>query len=178
MAKNIIMQKAKKIKVIATDVDGVLTDGHVLIDGAGNEPYGKFTIHDGIGVIMAHDCGIKVIVISGRKSLATEKRCKHLGIDEAYTGVTNKSAKLRQIAKRLKINFDEVAYIGDDIVDLGILSLVGLKIAPKDAVETVIRYVDYVTRAKSGKGVFREVVDLILQAQDKYDGYIKECFSR
>lgn len=178
MAKNIITQKAKKIKVIATDVDGVLTDGHVLIDGLGNEPYGKFTIHDGIGVIMAHSCGIRVVVISGRKSLATAKRCKHLGIDEAYTGISNKSLKLRQIAKRLKVNFDEIAYIGDDIVDLGIMSLVGLKIAPKDAVETVIKYVDYVTNAKGGRGVFREVVDLILQAQNKYDAYVKECFSR
>lgn len=178
MAKNIITQKAKKIKLIVTDVDGVLTDGHVLIDASGNEPYGKFAIHDGIGVIMAHACGIKVIVISGRKSLSTEQRCKHLKINEAYTGVANKSAKLRQIVKRLKINLDEVAYIGDDIIDLGILSLVGLKIAPKDAVDTVVRYVDYVTKAKSGKGVFREVVDLILKAQDKYDAYVKDCFSR
>ena len=173
MNKQQVKEKAKKIKVIVTDVDGVLTDGYILFDEHYNEPYGKFSIYDGLGIVMAHACGLKIIVISGRKSKCTEIRCTKLGIDEVYTGVDNKSKKLKEVAKKLKLDFAEMAYIGDDIIDLGAMSLVGLKVAPKNAVKTVKQYVDHITKTKSGKGALRELIDLILKAQGKYDIYVK-----
>lgn len=172
-----IEQKAKKVKVIVTDVDGVLTDAYVLIDENGNEPYGKFSIYDGFGIVMAHACGLKIIVISGRQSKCTEMRCRKLGIDEVYTGVVNKSERLKEIASRLDLKFEEMAYIGDDLIDLGAMSLVGFKVAPQNAVETIKDYVDYVTQKSSGAGVLRELVDLILKSRGIYDDYAKQFFN-
>lgn len=169
--------KAKNIKVIVTDVDGVLTDGYIVIDENGNEPFGKFSIYDGFAIVMAHALGIKIIVISGRKSKCTEMRCKTLGIDEVYTGVHNKSEKLKEISTRLDLRFDEMAYIGDDLIDLGAMSLVGFKVAPQNAVQTVKDYVDYITTAKSGDGALRELVDLVLKCQGRYDDYVKQFFN-
>jgi len=81
-----LRKKAEKIKVIVTDVDGVITDGFVLIDENGNEPHGRFSIYDGLGIVSSHACGLKIIVPSGRQSKCTEVRCSKLGIDEVYTG--------------------------------------------------------------------------------------------
>jgi 3-deoxy-D-manno-octulosonate 8-phosphate phosphatase (KDO 8-P phosphatase) len=173
-----ILQKAKRIKVIVTDVDGVLTDGYVLIDENGNEPFGKFSIYDGFGISMAHKCGIKIIVISGRLSKCTEMRCNKLGIDEVYTGIENKSDKLKEVANRLDLSYDEMAYIGDDLIDLGVMSLVGLRVAPINAVQTVKDYVDYVTVASSGNGVLRELIDIVLKSQNKYDTYVEQFLNQ
>ena len=170
-------EKARRVKTIVTDVDGVLTDGYVLIDENGNEPFGKFSIYDGFGIVMAHDCNLKIIVISGRQSKCTQMRCKKLGIDEVYTGVYNKSEKLKEIALRLNLGYDEMAYIGDDIIDLGAMSMVGFRVAPKNAVQTVKNYVDYVTTASSGDGALRELIDLVLKAQGRYDEYVKRFFN-
>ena len=160
--------QASKIKVIVTDVDGVLTDGFIFIDSKMGEPFGKFSIYDGFGIEMAHKAGLKIIVISGRKSLCTEARCKKLGIDEAYTGVMNKKAYLIELANKLNLNFDEMAYIGDDIIDLGAMGLVGLRVSPANGVKDVQKFVHYVTKARGGEGALRELVELILKSQKKY----------
>ena len=116
MPSKAVSDKARTIKVIATDVDGVLTDGSVFIRDDFEEPFGKFNILDGFAVIMARECGIKTVVISGRKSLATEARCSKLGIDLTYTGVHDKRAKICEVANELGVNLDEIAYIGDDLI--------------------------------------------------------------
>ncbi|HLX53248.1 MAG TPA: HAD hydrolase family protein [Aquella sp.] len=172
-----MIEKAKNVKAIVTDVDGVLTDSYILIDENGNEPFGKFSIYDGFGIVMAHACGIKIIVLSGRQSKCTEVRCKKLGIDEVYTGVHNKSEKLKEIVNRLGLSFDEMAYIGDDLIDLGAMSLVGFKAAPKNAVQTIRDYVDYVTEHASGDGALRELIDLVIKSQGRYDEYVKQFFN-
>jgi 3-deoxy-D-manno-octulosonate 8-phosphate phosphatase (KDO 8-P phosphatase) len=174
MKKSDIYAKAKKIKVIVTDVDGVLTDGFVFINDTKIEPFGKFSIYDGMGVKIAHDCGIKIIVISGRKSLATEARCSKLGIDEAHTGIDDKASKLAEIALRLKLDYSELAYIGDDLIDLKVMSMVGFKVAPQNAVKSVKQRAHYITTKSGGDGVLREVVDLILKAQKRYTAYVKQ----
>lgn len=176
--RKFLLDKIKKIKVIVTDVDGVLTDGFIFVDHNGSEPYGRFNIYDGFGIVMARSCGIKIIVISGRKSQCTETRYKLLGVDEVYTGVENKSSKLKEIINRLQLDFTQVAYMGDDLIDLGAMSLVGLKVAPNNAVATIINYVDYVTKCNGGQGALRELVDTILQIQGKYDGYVEQFFDR
>lgn len=172
--KHELKQKARNIKVIATDVDGVLTDGSLVIDESGMEPFGKFSILDGMGVTIAHDCGLKIVVISRRKSLCTENRCNKLGISEVYTGVMDKADKFREVARRLNLQLSQLAYIGDDIIDLPAISLAGLKVAPKNGVKSVKQYVDYITKARGGNGVLREVVELVLKAQGSYSEYMQQ----
>ena len=172
--QDIILNKAKKIKLIISDVDGVLNKGDLFFNKNGIEPFGQFNIYDGFAVIIAHECGLKTAVISGRHSLCTEARCKLLGMEEIHTGILHKKLKLEEIVKRLNLNYDEVAYIGDDLIDLPAIKLVGLSIAPITAVRIVKEYVDFITEAKCGEGVLREAVELILNAQDKYDAYVNQ----
>ncbi len=174
--KRLIKEKAKKIKIIITDVDGVLTDGSLFIDGDEIEPFGKFNILDGYAVVIAKECNLRIIVISGRKSLCTEARCKKLGIEEVYTGINDKAAKLTEIKEQSSLDFAEVAYIGDDLIDLRAMGLVGFKVAPKNAVKIIKRHVDYVTKAKGGKGALRELVEYILKAQKRYIEYTNQYF--
>lgn len=168
-----VTNAAKDIKVIVTDVDGVLTDGTVRIDEEGRESFAQFNILDGFAVTIANDCDLKIIVISGRKSLCTEARCSKLGITEVYTGIRDKAAKLNEVIQRLELNTSQVAYIGDDLLDLSAMSLVRLKIAPKNAVGFVKQQVDYITKASGGGGVFREVVEIVLKAQGRYASYMQ-----
>lgn len=172
MDSKLINSKAQKIKVIATDVDGVLTDGFVFICEDNEEPFGKFNILDGFAVGMARECDIKTVVISGRKSLATEARCHKLGLDLAYTGVHDKKNKILEVAAELGVELDEIAYIGDDLIDLPALGLVGLRIAPANAVDDVKQRVDYVSDLRGGEGILREVVELVVKSQDRYAGFL------
>ena len=167
-----LYDKAKKIKVIVTDVDGVLTDGSIFITEDKIEPFGKFNIYDGMAIDIAHGSGLKLIVISGRKSRATEARFNKLGIDEVYTGIDDKAKKLVEIVERLKLDSLELAYIGDDVIDLRAMAMVGFKIAPNNAVEVVKERVDYITTKNGGEGVLREVVELILKSQNRFDEYL------
>lgn len=170
-----LVDKAKKIKVIVADVDGVLTDGYVFVDNHGGEPFGRFSIYDGMGITIAQECDLKIIVLSGRKSACTEVRYRNLGVDEVYTGVENKKKKLLEISKRLALNLEEIAYIGDDLIDLGAMSIVGFKAAPKNAISFLKRRVDYITKTSGGEGALRELIELVLKAQCKYKEYIRKC---
>ena len=172
MDAKLINAKAQQIKVVATDVDGVLTEGFIFIRDDYEEPFGKFNILDGFAIGMARDCGLKTVVISGRKSLATEARCHKLGMDLAYTGVSDKKAKMLEIATELGVELNEIAYIGDDLIDLPAMGLVGLRIAPANAVPDVKLRVDYVSSLRGGEGVLREVVELIVKAQGNYSGFL------
>ena len=172
-----IITKAAQIKVIATDVDGVLTDGYVFIRDDHEEPFGKFSILDGLSIKMAHQCGLKIVVISGRKSLATEARCHKLGIDLAYTGIENKREKLLEVAAMYAIEPSQIAYIGDDLIDLPAITIAGLKCAPVNAVADVKSRVDYISQIRGGEGVLRDVVELITKAQGTYDKFLKQYIS-
>ena len=172
MNSELINAKAQKIKVIATDVDGVLTDGFIFIREDYTELFGKFNILDGFAIVMARDCGLKTVVISGRKSLATEARCHKLGLDLAYTGVHDKKSKILEVAAELGVELAEIAYIGDDLIDLPALGLVGLRFAPANAVEDVKQRVDYVSNLRGGEGVLREVVEIIVKSQGNYAEFL------
>lgn len=170
----VLQKKIAKIKVIATDVDGVLTDAGLFIDEDGHEPFLRFNIQDGYGVVMAHACNLKIVVISGRKSLCTEARCRSLGIEHYYTGIKDKYSKLLEVLALLGgVNLDEVAYIGDDIPDLRVMQKSGLKIAPQNARKIIKKNADYITTAMGGHGVLREVIDLVLEKSIAYDDYLK-----
>ena len=168
MDAKLINAKAQQIKVVATDVDGVLTEGFIFIRDDYEEPFGKFSILDGFAIGMARDCGLKTVVISGRKSLATEARCHKLGMDLAYTGVSDKKAKMLEIATELGVELNEIAYIGDDLSDWNVMQHCGLAVAVKDAHPYLQRHAHYVTSLNGGFGAVRELCDLLLISQQKF----------
>lgn len=171
--QDLVLAKAKKIKLLVSDVDGVLTNGELFFNENGEEPFGKFNIYDGYAVIMAHACGLNTAIISGRHSLCTEKRMRALGTEEIHTGVLNKRTKLEEIIDRLQLDNDEVAFIGDDLIDLPAMKIAGFTISPKNGVQEIVSRVDYVSETAGGHGVLREVVELIIKAQGKYEQYVQ-----
>ncbi len=163
--------RARRIKLMLFDVDGVLTDGRVFIHADGTESK-SFGIRDGIAMIWAQRAGIKVGLLSARMSVTTPQRAAQLGITLVYHGVNSKLTTYETILGDLHLVDDEVAYMGDDIVDLGVLMRVGLSAAPADAVEEVRSRVRWVSRLKAGEGAARELIELVLRSQNVWDGIV------
>lgn len=168
------MMKKSEIKLIALDVDGVLTDGKLLIGSDGVE-YKSFHVKDGMGISLARFHGIKVAFITGRKSEAVEIRSKELNIDYLFQGITNKVEVLYEIVALLDIHLNNVFYMGDDINDLPIIKLVGVSAAPKDAVEIIKWSVDFVSNFDGGNGAVREAIEYVLSQQADYN-YLVENY--
>lgn len=161
-----------KIKLFLCDVDGVLTDGSIFIGGA--QEIKRFNIQDGLGLVLLRRAGIKVGWVSSRPSPATTLRARELKITflVQQKDRLGKSAAIEKILGREKLNWDEVCFVGDDIVDLGPLRKAGVGVAVANAVSEAKAVADFVTRAAGGHGAIREVVEMILKAQDKWDGII------
>jgi rfaE bifunctional protein nucleotidyltransferase chain/domain len=168
-----ILKKAKKVKFLFLDVDGVLTSGGIILDNENNE-LKIFNVRDGHGLVMLNKSGINIAVITGRKSRALERRMKELGISEVYQGAREKLRIFEEILKKYGLKKQEVAAMGDDIIDLSILTRVGFSASPQDAHEVVKSNVDYVTKNKAGDGAVRELCDLILQAKGLLDNFVDE----
>ena len=160
--------KAANIKLILLDVDGVLTDGGVVIYGDGSESK-RFHIRDGIALVWAQRSGVTVGLLSARHSPTTAQRAAQLGITLIYQGVSSKIDTYDQIVGDMVLTDDQVAYMGDDIVDLAVLGRVGLSAAPANAVGDVRSRVDFVSTRPGGDGAVRELVELILRAQQHWD---------
>jgi 3-deoxy-D-manno-octulosonate 8-phosphate phosphatase (KDO 8-P phosphatase) len=158
---------ATKIRLLILDVDGVMTDGRVILDARGEE-IKSFHVRDGFGVMCLLDAGIDVVLITGRKSKAAEYRAKELGIQEIYQGVNEKESVCREVIKRKNLMRDQVCCMGDDLPDLPMFSQVGISIAVGDAAAEVRNAASYVTQAKGGSGAVREVCEWILKAQQKW----------
>lgn len=163
-----VMEKARKLKLLILDVDGVLTDGKLFFDNEGNE-YKAFHARDGHGIKLLRQTGVEVAVISGRKSNSVALRMKNLGIEHVYQGHENKIAAFNEIIDKLRIAPDQAAHVGDDLLDLPIMTRVGLAIAVNDANFAVKQRADWHTRLPGGHGAVREVCDLIMQAQGRFD---------
>jgi 3-deoxy-D-manno-octulosonate 8-phosphate phosphatase (KDO 8-P phosphatase) len=159
-----VFAKAKSIKVLITDIDGVLTDGGIIYDDLGTE-YKKYNVKDGYIVQHLRKAKILVGAITGRASQVVENRCEELKFDFHYHGVKDKGKKLQELLETLEVSLEEVAFIGDDLIDLPILTQVGWGIAPADALPYVKSYVHYVSLFAGGKGVFREVADILLHSK-------------
>ncbi len=159
-----ILDRAKGIKVLITDIDGVLTDGGIIYDNAGME-FKKYNVKDGLIVQHLKKTGFLVGAITGRSSQVVENRCEELRFDFHYHGVKDKLKKLTELMETMELSLEEVAYIGDDLIDLPVLTRVGLSIAPADALPYVSAAVHYVSPLDGGKGVFREAADLLLHAK-------------
>jgi 3-deoxy-D-manno-octulosonate 8-phosphate phosphatase (KDO 8-P phosphatase) len=165
--KKSLQSKLKKIKMLILDVDGVLTDGRVIMDDNGHETK-NFNVRDGHGLKMIQRYGIKVALLTGRQSEVVKHRARDLEIKEVYQKVFNKKEVLAKILKKNKLTADQVAFVGDDIIDIPVLKAVGFSAAVADAYDVVKKSVDYITQNKGGRGAVRELCDLILQAQGKW----------
>ena len=152
--------RIQRLKLLILDVDGVLTDGK-LYYGPDGEELKAFHVLDGLGIKMIQDAGIKLSVISGRRSEALENRLRELRIEEIFLGQVNKISSLETLSFKLGVETDEIGFIGDDLVDLDVMKRVGFPVAVKNAHPEVKRVAVYTTRAEGGKGALREVAELI-----------------
>lgn len=161
-----LLSKSKKIKLLLLDVDGVLTDGRIFLDNQGNE-LKAFHVRDGHGIKLAQRAGLIIGIITGRKSEVVSIRARELGIQEVHQGYIEKIAVYESLIKKYGVQDDEVAYVGDDVVDLDIFKRAGFAVAVADADPAVKPYVDLITRAEGGRGAVREFINLILKNRGK-----------
>ena len=169
--------RARKIRLLLLDVDGVMTDGRIVYDSNGVETK-FFNVKDGLGIKLVQRAGIEVGIISGRGSRVVDDRAAELGIAILYQRAADKLGPYQEILRKLHISDEEVAYIGDDIIDIPIFRRAGLCAAPADAIDDVFPYVHYVTSRRGGWGAVREVCDLILKAQGKWDAATEKYLDR
>ncbi len=173
-----VAARARKVRVLLLDVDGVLTDGHVYLqsfpDGTALEAK-AFHSQDGAGLKMAHDAGLRTGVISGRRSPAVQRRAKETGMEFVYEGYSVKIGAYEAILKAAGVADAEVAYVGDDLPDLPVLARVGLAVAVSNAVAEVRRAAHYVTQRSGGNAAVREVIENILKAQGKWSAAAKHA---
>ncbi len=156
------LEKCKKIKLILTDVDGVLTDGGRYFSKSG-EVSKKFHVRDGMGVNILLRNNIKTVIITKENSPIVKRWGKEMNISKIYSNSINKESKLEKICKLFNVTSNEIAFIGDDVNDLKLLKLIGFSATPNDSVNIVKNNVDYICNKNGGEGAFREVVDLILE---------------
>jgi 3-deoxy-D-manno-octulosonate 8-phosphate phosphatase (KDO 8-P phosphatase) len=154
------------------DVDGVLTDGSVTLHGDGSEAK-NFFIRDGLALVWAQRAGLQVGLLSGRRSDATTRRAAELGISVLVQGETDKHAAYSQIIAGQQLKDEDVAYMGDDLLDLPVLARVGLSAAPGDAVEDVLARVHWRSRFAGGRGAVREWVEVVLRARGRWDALVR-----
>jgi 3-deoxy-D-manno-octulosonate 8-phosphate phosphatase (KDO 8-P phosphatase) len=160
-----IAARARRIKMILLDVDGVLTDGGLYYTAEGHE-FKRFHAHDGYGIARGREAGILFGIISGRTTPIVDARAKVLHIEDVIQGADDKVAALRTIQDKYGFRDEEFAYIGDDLFDIGLLRTVGISGAPANAFPAVKKEVDVVTTMQGGKGAVREFIDIILAKRD------------
>ncbi len=162
----ILRAKAKKIKLLLLDVDGVLTDGTIILDNQGNE-LKAFHVRDGHGIKLAQRSGIAIGIITGRKSEVVNIRARELGIQEVYQGAHEKILAYESVIAKYGVKDSEVAYMGDDIVDVEIFKRVGMAIGVADADPAIRPYVDMITKTEGGRGAVREFINFVLKSQGR-----------
>ncbi len=167
-----LLGKAKEIELIAFDVDGVLTDGRIGYDSAGNE-IKYFHVRDGHAIKMAHRAGVRIALITGRSSPMVDLRAAELGIEHVYQGAKDKVASLNRLLSATDLNAAQVAYLGDDVVDIPVIVQVGLGCSVGDAPEEVREIADYITNASGGMGAARELIVFILKAKGLWEGLME-----
>ncbi len=161
--------------MLLLDVDGVMSDGRIIYDALGNEAK-AFDVKDGHGLKLLQRAGIQVGIITGRQSEVVAIRARELGIEILYQGVRDKLPPYEEILSRLQLQDDEVAFVGDDLVDLPILRRVGFAVTVADAIDEVKPLVHYVTTRCGGRGAVREVCDLILKQSGKWSAVTDRYF--
>ena len=169
-----LIEKAKKIKLVALDMDGTLTDGSINIGGEG-ELFKRFNAKDGLGITAARRHGLRVAVITGRKGPIVQRRAEELGITEdVMSGISAKKKALLVLADKYNLSLEEIAFMGDDLNDLPALLTAGLPAAPADAAEDVRQYVSYISPHNGGHGAVRDLLELILKARGIWPAIVEE----
>ena len=171
------LPKAKAIKLLLLDVDGVLTDGNLIYSHDGKESK-SFNTQDGFGLRMLQDSGVEVGIITARSSEALTRRASDLKIAHLYQGSSNKLEAYKKICKNTGFKPFEISYMGDDWLDLVLLKRVGLSVAPANAVSEIREMVHYVTSQNGGQGAVREICDLILTAREEHKKLLQQYMSR
>lgn len=169
-----VMARAARIRLLVLDVDGVLTDGRIIYTDKGEE-IKHFHVRDGHGLKLAQRGGIIVALITGRSSAAVAHRAANLGIDHLFQGVRDKLAVLSRLQADLGLSWQETAVVGDDLVDLPLLRRAGLAVAVADAVPEVKEQAHWTTSLPGGRGAVREVCELLLKAQGKWETMVAAC---
>jgi len=162
MKESELNRAASRIEVAMFDVDGVMTDGGMTFDEDGKE-YKTFNAKDGQGLVMLNRAGIKTVIITAKESYMVQKRFESLGFTRIYQGQRNKERALEEVIDDFDLKYEQIAYMGDDLPDLGVLRKVGLPCCPHDAVPEVIKASRFISSKDGGRGAVRELCDLILK---------------
>lgn len=165
--------RAHEIRLIVSDVDGVWTDGKIIYAGETRE-IKEFNVRDGLGVKLAQKAGLRVVLISSRRSPALQRRAQELGIVELYQGSANKLDELERVVSKLGVSLEQVLYAGDDLPDLAAMMRVGISAAPADASPEVLAAATWKLESRGGTGAFRELVERLLRARGEWDALVKE----
>ncbi len=173
---NDVIEKANQIKLVIFDVDGVLTDGGLILGESGNE-YKIFHVRDGQGLVMLKDTGIKIAVITARSSGIVAERMAALGIEYVFQGQNDKGKAVSELMTKLEVSKEQTAYVGDDFIDLPAMRQVGLSIAVADAHPLVKEHAHWTTANRGGRGAAREVCELIMQAQGTLQAAVQHYLS-
>ncbi len=168
-----VLERARRVRLLLLDVDGILTEGHIIVDAQGRE-IKSFSVQDGLGIKLLQKAGLEVGILSSRTSLPVAFRARELGIKIVFQGELEKRKLYEELLAQKGLEDREVAYMGDDWVDIPVLMKVGLAVTVPSAWPPVKNYVHYVTRRPGGRGAVREVCDLILQAQGKWEALWQE----
>ena len=170
------LERARSVRLMIFDVDGVLTDG-TLLYGAAGEVLKTFHAHDGHGLKMLADSGVACALLSGRRSKAVTRRARELGIAHVLQGIEDKLAELKKLLRRTRLELGQIGYMGDELVDLPVLTRCGFASAPREAPAAVRSRVHYVARAPCGRGAVREVCELVMRAQRTLEPALKAALA-
>lgn len=165
------LERIKKVKLLALDVDGVLTDGRIIYGDAGDE-LKCFDVQDGFGIYLLSKVGIRTVIITAKKSAVVRRRAKDSHVAKVYQNAVDKLSVYEKVKRKFRVKDDEVCFIGDDLLDLPVLVRAGFAVSVPNAVEELRTRSHYTTQRKGGRGAVREVVDLILKTQGKYDSLV------
>lgn len=162
------IERIKKIKVLVVDIDGVMTDGRIVYSGYGDE-LRFFDVQDGFGITLINRAGIKTVIVTAGKSKIVKHRARDLKVSKTYHGFMNKIEAFTDLMKHFNVTPEEVCFIGDDLIDIPILKRAGLAVVVPNAMAEVKKYAHIITENKGGRGAVREICDLILKTQGKWD---------
>ena len=168
-----LIDRAKKIKLLLLDVDGVLTDGRIIYDSRGQD-IKFFDVHDGMGVYLLKKAGIPTVLITAKGSKTIRPRAKDMQVEEVFENISPKTAVLEKIIKKYKVELHQACFIGDDLVDLCLIRRVGLAVAVFNAAPEIKQASHYVTLKYGGRGAVREVAELILKAKGLWQEMLKD----
>jgi len=172
--KEDLREKARKIRLLLLDVDGVLTDGRIIYDSRGRDMK-FFDVHDGLGVYVLRKAGIKTILITAKGSKAIGPRARDMQVEAVFENVSPKTAVLDRILKKCGVNTDEICFVGDDLVDLCLMKRVGFPVAVFNACPEIKQAASYITLKEGGRGAVREIAEIILKSQGRW-GEILELY--